>query len=89
MMEHDPQIRVHIEELLSFFQIGTSNVDVDSQISPEIISSTSSTPSSPSISEGALPPLLEALPSLLEALPPPLKASSYSSSDSDESDQKG
>lgn len=70
MMEHDPQIRVHIEELLSFFQIGTSKCD--SQISPEI---TSSTLSSPSIPEEALPPLLEVL--------------SHSSSDSDESDQKG
>lgn len=71
MMEHDPQIRVHIEELLSFFQIGTSKCD--SPISSAIDSSISS---SPSIIEEALPPSTE-------------EASSHSSSDSDESDQKG
>lgn len=70
MMEHDPQIRVHIEELLSFFQIETSNCD--SPISPEINSSTLSPPST----EEALPPSTD-------------EASSHSSSDSDESDQKG
>jgi hypothetical protein len=83
MMEHDPQIRVHIEELLSFFQIGTSKCD--SPISPAIDSSISSSPSmieealpSPSIIEEALPS-----PSIIE------EALSHSSSDSDESDQKG
>lgn len=46
MMEHDPQIRVYIEELLLFFRIGASNLncndapnqssEIDHSVSSEI-----------------------------------------------------